>query len=307
MPDDVPSPACVHLSGVKPPAPSALGSKARDDWIRWKEDWRDYSIIQDIPSKAAEIQLAFFRVALGPEGKKILRNQPVPLQHDGTTMDLNKVATLLAVMQAAVVGEVNDTYERYVFRCRMQHSDETVDEFITSLRELIKTCNICEHMHDHFLKDQVIFGLQDATTREKLLQELALTLNKCLDMSRAAESAAKQAKEIGAGAQAEVNRIDFNNKTSGGSPGSLSKSGPAGPHSANAGYKGKWKQQRHYCVRLVNNSRINSSKLSNQYQSAYKKIHSSEIAFLKIHNDILSPMDNGKVTVYHTMTTILFY
>ena len=64
------------------------------------------------------------------------------------------------MMQAAAAGEVNDTYERYVFRCRIQHSDETVNEFITSLRELIKTCNLCEHMSDHFLKDQVItFGL----------------------------------------------------------------------------------------------------------------------------------------------------
>ena len=44
------------------------------------------------------------------------------------------------------------------------------------------------------------------------------------------------------------------------------------------------------------NSHINSSKLSNHYQSAYKKFHSTETALLKIHNDILSSMDNGNVT-----------
>ena len=44
------------------------------------------------------------------------------------------------------------------------------------------------------------------------------------------------------------------------------------------------------------NSHINSSKLSNHYQSAYKKFHSTETALLKIHNDMLSSMDNGKVT-----------
>ena len=43
------------------------------------------------------------------------------------------------------------------------------------------------------------------------------------------------------------------------------------------------------------NSHINSSKLSNHYQSAYQKFHSTETV-LKIHNDILSSMDNGKVT-----------
>ena len=32
------------------------------------------------------------------------------------------------------------------------------------------------------------------------------------------------------------------------------------------------------------------------YQSAYRKFHSTETALLKIHNDILSSMDDGRVT-----------
>ena len=44
------------------------------------------------------------------------------------------------------------------------------------------------------------------------------------------------------------------------------------------------------------NSHINSSNTSNQYQSACRKFHSTEIALLKIHNDILTSMDAGKVT-----------
>ena len=44
------------------------------------------------------------------------------------------------------------------------------------------------------------------------------------------------------------------------------------------------------------NSHINSSHTSNDYQSAYKKFHSTETALLKIHSDILSSMDDGRVT-----------
>ena len=44
------------------------------------------------------------------------------------------------------------------------------------------------------------------------------------------------------------------------------------------------------------NTHINSSNKSNQYQSAYRKFHSTETALLKIHNDILASMDAGKVT-----------
>ena len=44
------------------------------------------------------------------------------------------------------------------------------------------------------------------------------------------------------------------------------------------------------------NSHINSSNTSNQYQSAYRKYHSTKTALLKIHNDTLASMDNGEVT-----------
>ena len=41
---------------------------------------------------------------------------------------------------------------------------------------------------------------------------------------------------------------------------------------------------------------IEEQLLSNQVQSAYKRFHSTETAPLKIHNDIICNMDNGKVT-----------
>ena len=44
------------------------------------------------------------------------------------------------------------------------------------------------------------------------------------------------------------------------------------------------------------NSHINSSHTSSDYQSAYRKFHSTKTAFLKIHYDILSLMDDGRVT-----------
>ena len=44
------------------------------------------------------------------------------------------------------------------------------------------------------------------------------------------------------------------------------------------------------------NTHINISHTYNQYQSSYRKFHSTETVLLKIHNDILASMDAGKVT-----------
>ena len=43
------------------------------------------------------------------------------------------------------------------------------------------------------------------------------------------------------------------------------------------------------------NAHIEEHLLSNHVQSAYKRFHSTETALLKIHNDIICNMDNGKV------------
>ena len=46
-------------------------------------------------------------MALGPDDKKLLRNQPALLKPDGMPMD--QLTTLFAMMQTAIVDEVNDT------------------------------------------------------------------------------------------------------------------------------------------------------------------------------------------------------
>ena len=72
-------------------------------------------------------------------------------------------------MDSAVNGEINDTYERFVFTHRTQKRDETFDEYLTALKELRKTCNICDCMYDTLLKDQIINGITDSSLQEKLL------------------------------------------------------------------------------------------------------------------------------------------
>ena len=198
------------VPGVKPPAPLQVGPEIKADWIRWKEDWSDYAQVQELNAKPYPTQVALFRIALGTEGKRLLRNQPVSQSRNGdgdlVNDNLERTGTLMKMMDSAVNGEINDTYERFVFTHRTQKRGETFDEYLTALKELRKTCNICDCMYDTLLKDQIINGITDSSLQEKLLQKRGLSLNKCIDACRAAESAAKQVKEM---SQSEVNRVDL--------------------------------------------------------------------------------------------------
>jgi len=225
-----------HVPGVKLPAPLQVDSGVRDDWVRWKEDWTDYSIVQNLAAKPDETQVALFRIALGQDARKLLRNQPVPTVTDSkgktTTLSDKKVTTLLKMMETAVLGETNDTYELHVFFHRMQQDSETFDQYLTALKELSKYCDLCDCMSDRLLKAQIITGIPDSTLQEKLLQERTLTLEKCIDMCRAAESAATQVKHI-VTAKSDVNRVGFRASGQSGkstarfTPRSAQRSGPA--------------------------------------------------------------------------------
>ena len=46
------------------------------------------------------------------------------------------------------------------------------------------------------IRDRVVVGIKDNTTRKKLLAESKLTLNKCIDICRASETTSKQLKEM---------------------------------------------------------------------------------------------------------------
>ena len=93
--EEMADPSRTLVPGVKPPSPLIVGSKARDDWIRWQEDWADYSTIQHIPSKPVNMQLALSWVASGSEAKRLLHHQPAPIDADGTPMGTKQVSTLI--------------------------------------------------------------------------------------------------------------------------------------------------------------------------------------------------------------------
>ena len=106
-----------------------------------------------------------------------------------------------------IIGQLNETYERYQLNCRNQTPGESVDSFVTALRNLAKNCNFCECMRDSLLRDRVIMGILDNDLRKRLLQMPDLTINLCIDMCRAYEATENRMRYMEGSSQEEVHSI----------------------------------------------------------------------------------------------------
>ena len=101
-----------------------------------------------------------------------------------------------------IIGECNETYERYVFNHQDQESNESIDAYVTALRKLVKTCNYGS-LTDSLIRDRMVVGINDNSACKKLLQTSKLTLGQCIDICRSSQTSARQLKQMN---QEEDNR-----------------------------------------------------------------------------------------------------
>ena len=99
----------------------------------------------------------------------------------------------------------NVVVERHIFNTRKQGPSEKIDTFITDLRILAKSCEF-ENLHDSLIRDRIVCGVNSDTVRGRLLREPDLTLQRSIDICRAAETSSSQLNVLtGSGSDASVN------------------------------------------------------------------------------------------------------
>ena len=80
----------------------------------------------------------------------------------------------------------NETFERHVFKSRIQGPAESVDQFVTDLRVKAASCNF-GMLTDSMIRDQIVSGIRSNQVRERLLREPDLSLMKAVKYCRAYE------------------------------------------------------------------------------------------------------------------------
>lgn len=120
--------------------------------------------------------------------------------------EANKYKYTMALIDKYVNPRVNECFERFNFLKRVQKENESFKHFLTECKYLVRTCNYNETdpnrtPEDKVLRDKIVIGIRNPTTREALLRIEKLTLEKAIKFCRTSEQSKQQSMQF----ESEVN------------------------------------------------------------------------------------------------------
>lgn len=178
--------ADTYQVNVNQPQPFHIrDNNNNENWKMFKQKWRNYAIITNVKDRENSYQVALFLNCLADSALKVYNSFTFITNETERTVD-----EIIEKFDAYAVGEVNETYERYVFNNRTQ-KQETIDSFVSDLKLLVKSCNFCIDCVDSLIRDRIILGISDENTKAALLKKRNLTLADCIDTCKANESTKK--------------------------------------------------------------------------------------------------------------------
>ena len=121
-------------------------------WRKWRQIWDSFELVSGL--------VATFVTSIGPDALDIYNG--LTFEEDSHKEDISRV---LQLMEKYCIGETNTIYERYVFNNRSQDNDESLDAYVSSLRQLASSCDFGD-LKDDLIRDRVVCGIQDNSVRK---------------------------------------------------------------------------------------------------------------------------------------------
>ena len=98
-----------NIPGIRPPQPLNIDSNVTENWKLFRQKWTNYAIITNLSKHNDQYQVALFLHTLGDEALRVYNGF-----HFTSSEEHRKVDEILSKFDSFVIGEVNETYERFV-------------------------------------------------------------------------------------------------------------------------------------------------------------------------------------------------
>ncbi|CAK6977188.1 uncharacterized protein LOC117548545 [Scomber scombrus] len=146
-------------SNILPPEPVKMTGDLHSSWASFRSEFEDYLLATGINKAEKPVQAATLRRLMGKDCHHVYKHNlelTVEEQQDtGATLD--KLGQYFKPSK-------NVIFERYVFGNLKQEEGESVDAFVTRLREKVATCEYGA-IRDELIRDRLVLGITDEGAR----------------------------------------------------------------------------------------------------------------------------------------------
>ena len=176
----------IQVTPISQFDPHGEASSTSQRWEKWCKGFARFAAAAGVTDDGQKHML--FLHSAGPEVQDVFDT----LQEDGE----QTYANALRMLTEYFTPMRNSAYSRHVFRKEKQKEGETVGQYITRLRTLIKVCDYRDDQIHEFIRDQVVEGCKSHRLRTKLLARRQLTLDNVIDMATAMEASEHEASQM---------------------------------------------------------------------------------------------------------------
>lgn len=173
-------------------APMKMVGNLSENWKWWIQRFQTYLTATELNKKEEATQCAQLLTLIGEEGMRIYNT------FEFLEQDKNKIKVLIKKFDEHFSPKKNLSFERHKFFTRRQNIYETIEQYVTELKNLSLSCELGT-LRDSVVKDILICGIKDDKTREKLLETDVETLDQAVKICYNTETTKERNKLISNG------------------------------------------------------------------------------------------------------------
>ncbi|CAL9700809.1 unnamed protein product [Knipowitschia caucasica] len=187
------------MEQLKPPNSLCLEGNLAENWRSWVQKFELYLIASGLSEKSQKVQCATFLHVAGDEAIKVYNT----MEFEGDDEDIDE---LKGKFREYCEPRKNITYIRHLFFTRSQAKSESIDAYVTDLKNKAKDCEF-GILTESLVKDRIVCGVESAQVRARLLREPDLTLTRAVDICRANEATQSHMKVLNEENDIAVNKV----------------------------------------------------------------------------------------------------
>ncbi|XP_039755212.1 uncharacterized protein K02A2.6-like [Pararge aegeria] len=166
-----------------PPELSVDGSPVSraDAWKKWKTQFQLFIKAAGVHKEDPAVQASLLINLIGSDGFDVYQTFTFEKE-----TDRDDVAVLLKKFDSYFGVKPNITLARYNFFTRNQVEGESINQYVTALKLLTKTC-VFSLLEEELIRDRIVCGIRNTVVRDRLLRTDELTLEKAIKICQADE------------------------------------------------------------------------------------------------------------------------